>query len=89
MGGAIISRAQYILRRWRQMVALGELLALISIVFWLLYRNTTQKIKYWYDTTLCGFWLSFSVKGQQEKQCKTAFLAIIGGERHGKMPVDE
>ncbi len=75
------------------MVALGELQALISMVFGFLPQHnseyTTQKIKYWYDTTLCGFWLSFSVKGQQEKQCKTAFQEIIGGEKHGKMPVDE
>ncbi len=30
MGGAIILWAQYILRRWRQMVALGELLEIFT-----------------------------------------------------------
>ncbi len=60
-GGTIILCAQCILHRWRQMVALSELLALISIAFGFLPKHnseyTTQKIKYWYDTTLCGFWL--------------------------------
>ncbi len=50
MGGAIILCAQCIQRRWRQMVALSELLALISIAFGFLPKHnseyTTQKIKY-------------------------------------------
>ncbi len=61
MGDAIILCAQCILRRWRQMVAFSQLLELISIVFGFLPKHnseyTTQKIKYWYDTTLCGFGL--------------------------------
>ncbi len=38
-GGAIILCAQGILRRWRQMVALSELLALISIAFGFLLKQ--------------------------------------------------
>ncbi len=74
------------------MVALSELLVLISIAFGFLPKHnseyTTQKIKYWYENTLRGFWLQFSVEGHQEKQCKT-FLAIRRGEKNGKMPEDE
>ncbi len=39
----------------------SELLALISIAFGFLPKHNsqykTQKIKYWYDTPLRGFWL--------------------------------
>ncbi len=52
MGGAIILCAQCVLGRWRHMVALSELLVIISIAFGFLLKHnseyTTQKIKYWY-----------------------------------------
>ncbi len=45
MGGAIILCTQCILRQWRQMVALSELLVLISIAFgFLLKHNSENKI---------------------------------------------
>ncbi len=61
MGGSIVLCAQWILRRWRHMVALSELLALISIAFGFLPKHNSE-----YTTQ------KFSVEGQQEKQCKTS-----------------